>query len=37
MENIKEKKEGFCMLLGEPCYKECPNYYFKEVNGCFKK
>ena len=31
-----EDKSGKCMLLGGYCYKECPHYYYRKTNGCFK-
>ncbi len=32
----KTKSDGFCMLLGEPCYKECPHNPYREFNRCWK-
>lgn len=29
--------DGFCMILGEKCYKECPHYYHRETNGCWRE
>lgn len=30
-------EKGFCMLLGEPCDKKCPHYYYRKTNGCYKE
>lgn len=33
----KTESNGFCMLLGERCYQECPHHYYRQSNGCFKE
>ena len=32
----KTISDGFCMILGEPCFKECNHHYYRESNGCWK-
>lgn len=40
-EAFKDKKktesDGWCMLLGEKCYKECPHHHYRKENGCWKE
>jgi len=34
---MTKDKSRFCLILGDWCYKECPHYYYRDSNKCYRK